>query len=140
MPISFTNLSDQIELNEKRLAFEYDRYEKYYSRFTLISILYSVFAIYFLQLFKFCRADNNPSKLLFTISFCLFILSIVYSIYHAILLLIPKDVSFVKLPEEFYKTVRKQYEEKGITNEDELNEYIRASYNQQLEKVVESNA
>jgi hypothetical protein len=39
MPISFIELSDQIELNQKRLEEQYKRYEQYYSRFSIVSIL-----------------------------------------------------------------------------------------------------
>ena len=140
MPVSFITLSDQIELNEKRLAFEYERYENYNSRLALITIIYSVIAIYLVQLLQFSFSERNHIKYVFIPALAILLLLLIYSLYHAILLVKPRDVSYLKLPIEFYEKTRKEYEAIGITEEDELNEYLRASYNYQLEEAVTKNA
>jgi len=54
-------------------------------------------------------------------------------------LLTPKDVAFQELPKEFYKTIANQYRNEGIDDDELLNEYIKTSYNNQLEEILEIN-
>ena len=136
MSISFIELSDQIDLNEKRLEALYARYELYNTRFGTVTILYSVMAIYLIQVLKFCFSNDNPCTVIYSLIFFVFLCLLIYSIYNSFKLLAPKNVAFQELPTQFYKTLANQYRESGMP-EEEIDEYIKASYNTQLEEILQ---
>ncbi len=97
-------------------------------------------AIYLIQLLKFCFSNDNQYSIVYGIVFLLFLCFIVPSIYNSFKLLTPKDVAFQQLPAQFYKTIAEEYRTKeNITDEELLNEYIKTSYNNQLEEILVIN-
>lgn len=138
MELNFTEQESQIALNEKRLEYEYNRYQNIQSKIGYLSIIYSIMAIYVIQLIQFSYDKNNSNKITYAIAGVIFIVLIIFSIVNAISLLIPKEIAYIRLPKEFYNTILSEYKNNGIS-EDELDAYIKATYIDELEKSVKTN-
>ena len=137
MKYNFDDFDFQIELNESRLNRERERYADYRNRITIISLFYTVYAAFTIQLFKFGFIDGYIWQWFFGIPFLLFILSFLLSVYFTIRLLIPKKLANMDLPTLFYNRVRKMYVDQGDIPENDIKYYLRATYKDQLEQSVE---
>lgn len=127
----------QIELNQKCLEDEVNRYIEIRSRIGYITIFYTIFAAYFIQLFQFAL-NEKFSNIIFDALLLIFIILIGLSIYHSIKLLLPVTKAFKSLPKYFYEDIKNLYIQKGIAV-NHLNPYIKETYRIQLEKAVEIN-
>lgn len=136
--LDFTNKNTQVELNQNRLKEESERYYEIKSRIGILSIFYSVFAAYTVQLMKFAITNESLSWV-YSIFLILFLLLFCLSVIFAIRLLIPKEVAFKEVPKIFYKDLHEEYSNDSRIQAAHVKYYIRESYLNQLEKAVDSN-
>jgi len=127
----------QIELNECRLKEEYDRYFEIRSRIGILSLFYSIFAAYTIQLVRFVFLGESHNLLLIAL-FLIYIIFLGLSLFNVICLLIPKEIAFKNLPKYFYGELLDEYKKKKM-NKDHLKFYVRETYQDQLETAVERN-
>jgi hypothetical protein len=92
-----------------------------------------------IQLLRFAFCDGIPQIALFIILLILYLIPTVVSVIYAINLLIPKEVAFTHQPGYFFEEIRDQYVDAGITDEEELDLYIKTTYYLELEEAVDSN-
>ena len=133
----FENVDYQIELNQKRFDEEYLRYNQIISRIGYIMLFYTVYAAYLIQLIQYLISLHSIRNL-YSIFFLLFVVSLGFSIYHSIRLLIPVKIAYKEMPKDFYTSLKDQYINQGIPA-NELNLYIKESYKIQLEYGAEHN-
>lgn len=142
---NFLDIDEQIEQNTKILEFYYSNYQKTQSKISILIIIYSLLAIYILQLVKYPILHfTDTSRIMIGIYilllFCFF-LFLGWSIKYTYLLLKPMEVAYIHYPSFFYTDIRKQYETKlNTNNEDKLNEYVKSTYLNELELAVTSNS
>ncbi len=136
--IDFTDKNVQVELNQDRLKEEYERYHELRSRIGILSIFYSIFAAYSVQLIKFALSNANANWGYIIVLF-FFLLLFGISVFFAILLLIPKKVAFKETPRIFYHDVYNNYKNKSNIPEEHIKYYIRETYLKQIEKALENN-
>ena len=135
--MNFLDKDFQIELNQKRLEVEVNRYVEIRSRIGYITIFYTIFAVYLIQLFQFAL-NEKFLNIIFDALLFIFIILIGFSIYHSIKLLLPVTKAFQSLPKYFYEDIKKIYIQKGIAA-NLINQYINETYRIQLEKAIEIN-
>lgn len=136
--IEFNNKNKQVELNQERLKEESERYYEIKSRIGILTIFYSIFAYYTVQLVTFAISSNEAGFFYISI-LIVFLILFGTSMLYTIRLLMPKDVAFKETPEVFYKKVYKEYEENPRVLNEHINFYVRETYLEQLEKAVELN-
>jgi hypothetical protein len=136
--LDFTDKNTQVELNQDRLKEEYQRYHEIKSRIGIISIFYSVFAAYTVQLIKYAVTSEEIGWVYYS-SLILFLLLFGISIFFAVRLLIPKEVAFKETPETFYKETFRQYSNNPNIQSGHVKYYIRETYLEQVEKAVDRN-
>jgi hypothetical protein len=136
--LDFTNKNTQVELNQNRLKEESERYYEIKSRIGILSIFYSIFAAYSVQLMKFAITNESLSWI-YSLFFIVFLFLFSFSIFFAIRLLIPKKVAFKEVPKKFYKELYEEYLNDSRIPNEQVKYYIRESYLNQLEKAVDSN-
>jgi hypothetical protein len=139
MDLDFNSLESRIEVNEKRLDYENNRYQQIQSKIAYLTIVYSILSIYLVQLFQFIFCDGISYKVIFIIFICFYFAFALISVWFAIRLLIPKEVAYSHQPKYFFEEIRDQYIAEGITDDDELDLFVKTSYNMELEEAVESN-
>jgi hypothetical protein len=134
--IDFTDKDQQIELNEKRLSEEYERYREIKSRIGILLVIYTIFSAYSLQLIKLFMTTDGI-VLLYSLSLVLFIFFFVISIICAILLSVPSGIAYKELPKVFYDEVFKEYSNNDRIEKEAIKYYIRETYAKQTEDSVE---
>ncbi|MDQ3112004.1 MAG: hypothetical protein M3R17_19135 [Bacteroidota bacterium] len=139
MDLDFNSLESRIEVNEKRLDYENNRYQQIQSKIAYLTIIYSILSIYIVQLFQFLFCDGVPYKFIFVIIVAIYLILAFISVAYAVFLLVPKDVAYSHQPKYFFEEIRDQYIEEGITEDEELDLFVKTSYNMELEEAVESN-
>jgi len=136
--LDFTQKETQIEFNSKRLKEEYDRYFEIKSRIGIISIIYSIFAMFSVQLIQF-MLTHVKTNYVYNVSLFIYLALFIISLLFSILLLIPKAIAYKNKPVYYYKTLMQHY----IDNPDIPNGhekfYVRESYNEELERIIELN-
>lgn len=137
MKYNFDDIDFQIELNKKRLEIERNRYNDFRNRIPILTLLYTVYVGYTIQLFKFAFLGGYFLKWYFGIPFSIFVVLFLVSLYYTIKLIIPKNIAHQDLPLFFYKDVKKMYNKQEDIQENEIKYYIRESYKYQLEESVE---
>lgn len=140
----FLDIDEQIERNEKALNFFYSNYQKTQSKLTILIIIYSLIAVYLIQVVKY-PIEGFQSNLLLTFTFIPFFLGFLFYLVKSLLstyfLLNPIDVAYIHHPKVFYNDIRERYEKELETNdENTLNAYVKATYLQELEKAVTKNS
>jgi len=139
MAKDFLEFEFQIELNERSLDKYHGLFEQTMGKISIITLLYSIIAIYAVQFVSFAIEKGNMYTFF---SFCLLFLLIflIVSIYYTFRFLLPIGISYLNSPKYFYTDIRKRYEiEKGIKRPEILNKYIQATYLNEIEKAVENN-
>jgi hypothetical protein len=136
--IDFTDKNKQIELNIERLKEESERYLEIKSRIGMISIFYTFFAAYTIQLIKYALCSNKLG-IFYIITLFLFLGLFASSVIFSILLLLPKEIAHKELPKIFYKDVYSNYKNNKNIKESDIKYYIRETYKEQIEKAVEHN-
>lgn len=136
--LDFTKKETQIDLNSQRLKEEYDRYFEIKSRIGIISIIYSIFAVFSVQLIQFLITYNNPG-ILYKIFLSLYLTSFTISVIFSILLLIPKAIAYKNTPKHFYEYLFNEYKNSSKIPNGSEQYYIRESYNLELEEVIKRN-
>jgi len=136
--LDFTDKNTQVKLNQNRLKEESERYYEIKSRIGILSIFYSIFAAYTVQLIKFAVTSENLTWLYYSV-LVLFVLLFCLSVIFAIRLLIPKEVAFKEVPKIFYGKLQKDYSENPSIPKEHIKYYIRESYLHQIENAVDSN-
>lgn len=139
----FKDIDYQIDLNEKRLDFYNSSYQKTQSKFAIIMIFYSLFAVYVAQLLFFIGDCINGSVSELSISFYIgslvvFVFFLGKSIYHTYKFLVPIEIAYMELPEIFYKDTMDMYRQNGIAEAD-LNKKTKDSYLLQQEESLKHN-
>jgi len=142
---NYLDIDEQIEQNTKRLEFYYSSYQKTQSKVSILVLIYSLIAVYILQVLKYPFTHYTDKSIIAIVFFImlliLLIIHLVWSIKFTYLLLKPVEVAFLNNPSFFYKEIRKQYEEKlATTNEIKINAYIKATFVNELEISVIRNS
>jgi hypothetical protein len=145
-PKSFYDLDYFIELSEKRLDQYTSAYQQVLGRFTNIIIIYSAVGIFLVPIIQDYLISHD---FLFSISVGLFLLTLVFSIYNTIRLLMPVDIAYLQLTRTYYQDLRLEYESSRINdkmNEIEkekirrsINALIKSSYIDELNRGEENN-
>ncbi|MBW1649654.1 MAG: hypothetical protein JRJ44_03045 [Deltaproteobacteria bacterium] len=137
--IDFTDKNKQVELNEARLKEEYKRRVEIRSRIGILSVCYSIFAVYTAPLIKFAYTTALPqSDWFYILTLIIFLFFFVSSISYAIGLLMPEKTAFMETPYTFYNKTYNDYQRRDIKKE-LIKYYIRDTYLKQIEKAVEQN-
>jgi len=140
----FLDIDEQIERNEKALDFFYSNYQKTQAKLTILIIIYSLIAVYLVQVIKypFEEFKNNVGVTIVYILFLgTFLFFLLRSLYNTYLLVKPVNVAYIHHPKKFYIDIRERYEQKlQTTDENVLNAYVKATYLQELEKSVSKNS
>lgn len=136
---SFYDFDYIIELNEKRIEGYHSAFQKVLDRFTVLIIIYSAMALFLIPLVeKIFSADSLFSW--FCISFYVFAVLFLISIYFAVRLIIPVDVLYLSAPKIYYGEYRLMYEESLQQNQQYLKtlleDLLKASYINELEKTL----
>lgn len=137
MGIDFLSNEGKIELNQKQLDIYREGLEKAAGRISLISVLYSILSIFLIQLIQFSIA-HNYRNILFFVSLGLLIFCLSVSVIWTIRFLLPVKIAHVHAPKYFYHNIKKQYEAKGVKQED-MQRKIQATFLNELEKAVDNN-
>lgn len=142
---NFLDIDEQIELNNKVLNFYYSSYQRTQSKMSILVLIYSVIAIYILQVIKYPFETYNGlnwiSIIIYSTILIGFLVLLSISIRNTYLLLNPIDVAYLHNPEHYYTNIKSQYEESLNTNDEEiLNAYIKATYLSEMEKAVKHNS
>jgi hypothetical protein len=135
--ISFYDLDYIISSNEKRLEEFTNAYQKNLDKFTNVLIIYSVIAVFLVPIIQTLFFTELRHWLHYT-SFFLFSVVFLYSLFYLIKLLIPVDVAYLIEPKTFYEKLRLEYEAEG-KNKEVTDNYLKASYINELEKAVTQN-
>jgi hypothetical protein len=109
MDLDFNSLESRIEVNEKRLDYENNRYQQTQSKVAYLTIIYSILSIYLVQIFQFAFCDNKLYTILFIIISCIYFVLALISIGYAIFLLVPKEVAYSHEPKYFFEEISDQY-------------------------------
>lgn len=137
------DIDDQIERNEKYLEFYYGNYQKTQAKITVLTLIYSVISIYTVQIIKypFENTDLNSTLIVFIVFLLAFLSSLICSVFNTYKLLHPEEVAYMNFPKFFYNNIKEQYEERLETNDEStLNEYVKATYLNELETAIETNS
>jgi len=142
---NFLDIDEQIEQNTKRLEFYYSNYQKTQGKISILVIIYSLLAVYILQVVKypFVHFTDTSSIMIgiYIILLLCFFLFLGWSIKYTYLLLKPIEVAYINYPSFFYNDIREQYETELNTNDEKiLNEYVKSTYLNELELAVTSNS
>ncbi len=142
---NFLDIDDQIELNQKVLDFYYSSYQRTQSKISILVLIYSVIAIYVLQITKY-PFDTFPEAdwtiiISYSIIFLGFLTLLTISTWNTYLLLKPIDVAYLHYPEYYYNEIKFQYEESLNTDDENiLNAYVKATYLNEMEGAVKHNS
>jgi len=141
----FLDIDEQIELNKEVLDFYYSNYQRTQSKISILVLIYSVIAIYILPVIKypFETYIENSSIILVIYSILLFVflLLLFFSIRNTYFLLKPIDVAYLHHPKYYYLTIKSKYEQSlEEPDEETLNEYIKATYLNEIEAAVKHNS
>lgn len=142
---NFLDIDDQIELNQKVLDFYYSSYQKTQGKISILVLIYSVIAIYVLQVLKYPFETFPESNWLiiciYTILLLAFTVLLAISIQNTYLLLKPIDVAYLHYPEHYYTEIKSKYEKSlGTNDENTLNAYVKATYLNEMEDAVKHNS
>jgi hypothetical protein len=142
---NYLDIDEQIELNNKVLDFYYSSYQKTQSKISILVLIYSVIAIYILQVVKYPFETFTESNWIlisvYSILLLGFIVMLSISIQNTYLLLKPIDVAYLHYPKYYYTEIKSQYEESLETdNEEILNEYVKATYLNEMEEAIQHNS
>ncbi len=142
---NYLDIDEQIELNNKVLDFYYSSYQRTQSKISILVLIYSVIAIYFLQVVKYPFEAFPDSNWVLISIYSILILGLIVllsmSIRNTYLLLKPIDVAYLHYPKHYYTEIKSQYEESLDTDDEEiLNAYIKATYLNEMEEAVQYNS
>ena len=143
--VNFLDIDEKIKQNAKLLEFYYNNYQRTQSKISTLVIIYSILAVYTLQIIKYpiSNWENKPTYtlIIYIILIVCYLIFLFKSIKATYKLLEPVEIAFINQPKEFYKTLRISYEKSLKTSDEELiNEYIKASYLGEIEEAVEHNS
>ena len=139
------DIDDQIELNQKVLDFYYSNYQKTQSKISILVLIYSLIAIYVLQVIKYPFETFPESNwfiiIIYTILFLGFSVLLTISIRYTYLLINPIDVAYLHDPEHYYTKIKSEYEKTLNTNDENvLNAYIKTTYLNDMHEAVKHNS
>jgi len=144
MAKDFLDIDEKIERNETYLKFYYSNYQRTQGKITVLTLIYSVIAIYLIQVLKYPFNAWSDSAWyvfsLFLIFLGAFLFFLIQSIFNTYKLLETVRVAYMDFPKVFYDDIRKEYEQSlNTTNQSVLNEYVKHTYLSELEFAVERN-
>lgn len=138
---SFYDLDFIIELNERRVGEYLSAFLKVSEQFTVLIIIYSAMAIFLVPIVEMMLAFHSFQSV-FGISFILFSIPFLISIYYAVKLIFPRDIPGLKPPFIYYEELRLQYETcKKYSQKNtriHIEKLLKASYIEELEDALES--
>jgi hypothetical protein len=123
-------------INEKRVEQYTSAYQQVLSKLTNIILIYSAVAIFLIPIIQEVFGGKINSYQL--CCFVIFALLFGASIFHTILLILPKEIAYLSEPGKYYKEYRIQYE---ATEPDvkKVDLALKASYIGELEKAMVVN-
>lgn len=135
---SFYDLNYIIELNEKRLE-QYDAaYQKIVNQFTILLVIYSAFAFFLIPVIEALYSSGASFHWLYHASFYLCSFLVSYSLFYTVRFLMPKDVSHLLAPQEYYEIHREKCE-RETNDKQEVDMLLKAAYIDELELAVNTN-
>jgi hypothetical protein len=138
MAKDFLDFEFQMELNEKYLDKYHSLFEQTMGKISLISLVYSIIAVYTVQFAPL--VFSSKLNLFFSICFIFLILLVILSLTYTVKFMLPISVSHMHSPAYFYKQIKSEYQtKKKITDKKILNQYIQATYLQEIEHAVKNN-
>jgi hypothetical protein len=134
MPKSFYDLDYIIEINEKRIEQYISAYQKVLERLTNIILIYSAITIFLNSIIKIVFLNKDCPLFLYP-CFGVFVLLFTVSLYYTVRLIIPVEIYNLTMPRKYYEDFRLVYEE-IIHNQAEVEKLLKASYIDELEKIL----
>lgn len=143
---SFYDLDYIIEMSEKRVEQYTSAYQLIQSRLTNIILIYSAIGIYLVPIIQ----DLSQIQFVFfRIGIGIFIVTISISVLFTIRMLIPVDIAYLQISNQYYQDLRIEYEgriikaEMTILQKEEakegVNNLLKASYIDELIRAQENN-
>jgi hypothetical protein len=134
---SFYDLDYIIEINEKRAEQYTAAYQKVLERLTNIIIVYSAIAIFLIPIIQdiFLCEGKWFLRGCFIVFAILFITSLVFTVR----LIIPVEVTYLSAPKRYYEEYRLQYEQSNNNNQVVVENLLKASYINELERNLHEN-
>lgn len=142
---NYLDIDEQINQNKEVLDFYYSNYQRTQGKISILVLIYSVIAIYILQVIKYpFEAFSNDFItviVIYSILLVGFITLLIFSIRYTFLLLKPIDVAYLHYPKYYYTKIKDDYEKSLETTDEEiLNAYIKATYLNEMEEAVKYNS
>lgn len=142
---NYLDIDEQINQNKEVLDFYYSNYQRTQGKISILVLIYSVVAIYILQVIKYPFEKFSTAFLIVTVIYFIlllgFITLLILSIRYTYLLLKPIDVAYLHYPKYYYTKIKEEYEKSLKTNNEEiLNAYIKATYLYEMEEAVKHNS
>jgi hypothetical protein len=134
MPKSFYDLDYIIEINEKRIEQYLSAYQKVLERLTNIILIYSAITIFLISIIKIVFLNKDCPWILYP-CFGAFVILFIISLIYTVRLIIPVEIYYLTAPRKYYQDFRMVYEE-IIQNQSEVEELLKASYIDELEKIL----
>jgi hypothetical protein len=129
MSKNFLDFEFQIELNEKNLDKYHSLFEATMGKISLISLTYSIIAIYTVQFIAFIL-KSPKQNFIFILSLISLLILVIISIFFTIKFMIPVKLSHLHSPKLNLKQPQ---------SNDVINKYIQATYLSEIEEAVENN-
>jgi len=140
MAKSFYDLDYIIDINEKRLEEYTASYQKVLDNITNIILVYSAIAIFLIPFVQHI-IDHDIPGWMYYVSFILFLVFLLLSLFYFIRLLIPVKVAYLEPPHTYYTIYKEQIEQiyPGAANEERVNRSLKGSYILEIESAMTNN-
>ena len=139
--MDFNNIDNKIEANLKQIEFYQNLYQRNQNKFSFLVLIYSFICFYIIELLKYPFKKNYEFQdFLYVALLFLFLFLLYKSLCKTYSLIKPINVAYLNQPKFFYVEILSQYKEKLKTDNDELlNEYVKTTYLNETEIVLENN-
>jgi len=136
--LNLIDINTKIEINLKQIEFYHSLNQKNQNKTSFLIVIFSFIGIYTIEIIKF--PFKNDCDYSFIIVVIIYFIMVIISLVQTYCLIKPIKVSYMNQPKHFYNDVLDQYKLNLQTDDDEiLNEYLKATYLLETEKVLENN-
>jgi hypothetical protein len=139
--MNLLDINTKIEANLKQIEFYHSLYQKLQNKFSFLVIIYTFICFYIIEIIKYpFKSDFQLYDLIYILVLCAFLFAFYLSLKETYELIKPIEVAYVNQPKHFYIKTLENYKLKLKTeDEDILNEYLKVSYLNEMEQVLENN-
>lgn len=139
--MNFLDINTKIETNLKQIEFYHSLYQKIQNKFSFLVIIYSFIFFYLVEIVKYpFKSDYQIYDYFYLILTIIFLVTLFLSIKETYELIKPIEVAYLNQPKHFYLKTLEEYKTKLKTEDEKtLNEYLKVSYLNEIEEVLENN-